>query len=101
MNIEVAKVTKGQLHQIIGLLALANIENEWIDKAKTQLIGLVKGLEIVVNNNCENQPMTLGELEQSQFDHAREIEDDNDFMRLEMDREATASLNEVLKEVPQ
>ena len=69
MNNEVARVTKNNLYEIIGLLQLADIENEWVDLAKARLIGLVKGLEIIL----DNQPVTIGELENRQFDRATEV----------------------------
>jgi hypothetical protein len=51
MNIEVAKVTKGNLYEVIGLLQLADSQDEFAIRAKAKLIGLVKGLEIVITND--------------------------------------------------
>ena len=95
MNTQLMDELERQLLEVIGLITL----NE-VGMANQQLVTMVHGLRII-NNACKAHPMTIGELQQAQFDRATEIEieDDNDFMRLEMDREATASLNEVAREV--
>ena len=53
MNKQVAVVTKKNLYEIIGMLTLADVKDEWIDRAKAQLVGLVQGLEIVITHDKE------------------------------------------------
>jgi hypothetical protein len=53
MNIQVAIVTKRKLQEVIGMLVMAEVDNdaELIRMATCQLVGFVKGLEIVINND--------------------------------------------------
>ncbi len=51
MNVQVAVAVKTKLHEIIGMLVMAEAEEELVELAKVQLIGLANGLEIVVAND--------------------------------------------------
>ena len=85
MNTKVLKELEQQITEVIGMVALAtygledgNTSDEafWINNAKARLIGLRQGLGIIINNACENDPMTLGELQQAQFNKAKEVDHD-------------------------
>ena len=71
MNLTLLKEIERQLFEVIGILAL-DIPSEQNTMARQQLVTMVHGLRIITQA-CEMHPMTLGELEQAQFDKATEM----------------------------
>ena len=67
MNTELLQEIERQLLEATGMLAIGHNK-----LAAQQLITMIQGIRIV-RKACENNPMTLGELEQAQFNKATEV----------------------------
>lgn len=74
MNTLILEEIQRQLHIVSGRLTLSKgktvDDDDLINNANAEVIGIVKGIENII----EHAPMTLGELEQKQFDRATDMD---------------------------
>ena len=78
MNTELLQTIEKRISVALGALVLVqadNLDEEqelFLNSAKAELIGTNKGLRIIIDA-VTNNPVTIGELEERQFNRANEV----------------------------